>query len=340
MALTKVEVGVLSTFRALQASAIDGGYQVALRQLDLADLPGGGEVLIRVAYSSLNYKDGLAITARGKIVRQLPLVLGIDLAGTVVESRSPRFAPGDRVLAIGQGLGEQEWGGYSQMARVRADLVESVPPEFDFEQAMALGTAGFTAMLCVLGLEHMGVVPESGPIAVTGAAGGVGSIAVLLLSQLGYRVVAVTGRPEAHDYLRDLGAAAFVDRALLAQPGPALQPQRWAGGIDNVGGPILANLIAQTRYEGAIAACGMAADTTLAVSVFPFILRNVALLGISSTQTREPKRSRCWARLARDVDPVKLRQIYRVEPLSKLPELAAAIMAGRIRGRVVIDVNR
>ncbi|MBM3274799.1 MAG: oxidoreductase [Candidatus Sericytochromatia bacterium] len=329
----------LRNFRALYAQRRDGGYSVAFRDLTAADLPEKGDVLIRVAYSSLNYKDGLAITARGKIIREFPIVPGIDLAGEVVESRTPHFAPGDRVLAIGQGLGEIDWGGYSQMARVRADWVTKIPPPFTPETAMALGTAGFTAMLCVMGLEHQGVVPDSGPVFVTGAGGGVGSIAVLLLARLGYRVVAITGRPEVHDYLRGLGAAEFADRQAFETPGPALQPQRFAGGVDNVGGTILANLIAQTRYEGAVAACGMAHDTDLAVSIFPFILRNVALLGTSSSNTREPKRSHCWDRLARDTDLAMLRRIYRIEPLSRLPELAEDIMAGRIRGRVVVDVN-
>lgn len=331
----------LETFRALVAepSPEGKGYTVGFKELSTADLPGQGEVLVRVAYSSLNYKDGLAITARGKIVRALPLVLGIDLAGTVVESRSPRFRPGDRVVGIGQGLGELEWGGYGQMARVRADLLSPVPEAFSLEQVMALGTAGFTAMLCVMGLEHMGVRPESGDIVVTGAGGGVGSIAVMLLAGLGYRVVAVTGRPETHEFLRGLGAADFLDRAEFEKPGAPLQPQRWAGGVDNVGGTILANVISQTKYEGAVAACGMAHATDLHVSIFPFILRNVALLGTSSSNTQEPKRSECWRRLARDVSPEKLARIYRVEPMSRLPELAEQIMAGRIQGRIVIDVD-
>jgi acrylyl-CoA reductase (NADPH) len=329
----------LETFRALYAQRQDGGYAVAFRDLTPADLPEKGEVLVRVACSSLNYKDGLAITAKGKIIREFPMVPGIDLAGEVIESRSPRFVPGDLVLAIGQGLGEIDWGGYSQMARVRAEWVTKIPPAFSPETAMALGTAGFTAMLCVLGLEHQGVLPESGPVFVTGAGGGVGSIAVLLLARLGYRVVAITGRPEVHDFLRDLGAAEFADRRAFETPGAALQPQRFAGGVDNVGGTILANLIAQTRYEGAVAACGMAHDVDLAVSIFPFILRNVSLLGTSSSNTREPKRSECWDRLARDTDLAMLRRIYRVEPLSNLLALADDIMAGRIRGRVVIDVN-
>lgn len=333
--------GLLSPFRALVAeSATEGkGYQVGFKDLAPGDLPGTGDVLVRVAYSSLNYKDGLAVTARGKIVRALPLVLGIDLAGTVVESRSPRFAPGDKVLAIGQGLGELEWGGYSQLARVRSDLLSVVPEPFTLEHAMALGTAGFTAMLCVMGLEHMGVRADSGDLVVTGAGGGVGSIAVMLLGKLGYRVVAVTGRPETHDFLRDLGAADFRHRSEFETPGAPLQPQRWAGGVDNVGGAILANVIAQTRYDGAVAACGMAHDTDLTVSIFPFILRNVALLGTSSSNTQEPRRGECWRRLAQDVPLDKLAKIYRVEPLSRVPELADQIMAGKIRGRTVIDVN-
>ncbi len=338
-ACTSGPAGVLSPFRALVAEQNDSGYRVGFRDLESPELPAAGEVLVRVAYSSLNYKDGLAVTGKGKIVRKLPLVLGIDLAGTVVESQSPNFKPGDRVLAIGQGLGELEWGGYAQMARVRADQLGKVPDVFSLEQAMALGTAGFTAMLCVMGLEHMGVMPDSGDIVVSGAGGGVGSIAIMLLAKLGYRVVAVTGRPEVHEYLRGLGAADFRDRSEFEKPGAALQPQRWAGGVDNVGGPILANIIAQTKYEGAVAACGMAADTDLTVSIFPFILRSVSLLGTSSTNTHDPKRSRCWQRLAQDVPLDLLSKIYRVEPLSRILELADAIMAGKIRGRTVIDVN-
>jgi acrylyl-CoA reductase (NADPH) len=329
----------VETFRALIAESTDSGYRVALRDLAHSELPDAGEVLVRVAYSALNYKDGLAITAKGKIIRTLPLVLGIDLAGTVLDSRSPRFAPGDRVLAIGQGLGELEWGGYSQVARVRADLLTRVPEPFGLAQGMALGTAGFTAMLSIMGLEHMGVRPESGDVLVTGAAGGVGSIAVMLLAALGYRVVAATGRPETHEYLRELGAAAFVHRSELERPGPPLQAQRWAGAVDSVGGQILANVIAQTRYGGAVAACGMAHDTSLAVSVFPFILRNVTLLGTSSGTTADPRRGSCWARLAQDTPLDGLARIYRVEPMTRLPELAHAILAGQIRGRVVIDVN-
>ena len=268
------------------------------------------------------------------------MVLGIDLAGTVVSSSSPEFSPGDRVVGIAQGLGELDWGGYAEQQRVKADAIVPLPDGLDVEQAMAIGTAGFTAMLCVLALEQGGVMPSDREVVVTGAAGGVGSLAVMLLARRGYRVAASTGRPELEPYLRNLGATSIVPREELAKKGPPMQSERWAGAVDTVGGDTLANLIAQTVYEGAVAACGMAGGAELQTAVWPFILRNVALLGVSSLRTSKPKRIAAWSRLAADVDPDKLRDLRRIEPLSKIRELSEEVLAGQTRGRVVVDVAR
>ncbi|HEX8618416.1 MAG TPA: MDR family oxidoreductase [Thermoanaerobaculia bacterium] len=312
------------TFNALVAR--ENG--VALEQLD--ELPGEG-VTLDVAYSSLNYKDALAVTRRGKIVRRFPMVLGIDVAGT---SES-----GEQLVAVGQGLGESEWGGYTQRARIQEDALVPLPPGMSLEQSMQIGTAGFTAMLCVLALERNDVRPDSREVIVTGAAGGVGSIAVLLLAKLGYRVAASTGRPELASYLRGLGATSIVPREELANAGAPMQKERWAGGIDTVGGTTLANVYAQTAYGGAVACCGMAGGNELATTVWPLILRNVSLLGVSSIRTPRAQRLEAWSRLARDVDFEKLASLSRTEPLSKIFELSEEILAGNIRGRVVIDVN-
>jgi acrylyl-CoA reductase (NADPH) len=312
------------TFNALVARE----NAVAFEQLD--ELPPG-DVTVDIAFSSLNYKDALAVTRRGKIVRKFPMVLGIDLAGTT-ES-------GQKVLATGQGLGESEWGGYTQRQRVREDVLVPVPDGMSLEQAMQLGTAGITAMLCVLALERNNVVPDDREVVVTGAAGGVGSIAVLLLAKLGYRVAASTGRPELEDYLRGLGATSIVHRDELANPGAPMQKERWAGAVDTVGGTTLANLYAQTAYGGAVAACGMAGGHEVQTTVWPMILRNVSFLGVSSLRTPLAERKQAWSRLASDVDFEKLGTLSRTEPLSKIFELSEEIMAGRVRGRVVIDVN-
>jgi len=326
------------TFRALIAEKTDGGYRTELRDLDDSALKG--EVLVDVAYSSLNYKDGLAVTARGKIIRKFPMVLGIDLAGTVVESSSPDYEPGERVVACGQSLGETEWGGYAQRQRVRAEVLVPLPDALTFEQAMALGTAGFTAMLCALALEQMAVKPSEREFVVTGATGGVGSIAVMLLARRGYKVAASTGRPELEEYLRSLGAASIVPRDELAKKSAPLESERWGGGVDTVGGQTLATLFAQTAYGGAIACCGMAGGGELNAFVWPLILRNVSLLGVSSVQTPLAQRRIAWAALAEEVDRDKLASIARVEPLSRIQELADDITSGRVRGRVIIDVNR
>ena len=310
---------------------------VAFEALDA--LPPG-EVTVDVAYSSLNYKDALAVTRRGKIVRRFPMVLGIDLAGVVADSQHADFATGTNVLAVGQGLGESEWGGYAQRQSVRADALLPLPSGLSTEQAMQLGTAGFTAMLCVMALERNNVVPDSREVVVTGAAGGVGSIAVLLLAKLGYRVAASTGRSELADYLHTLGAQTIVTRDELANPGAPMQKERWSGGIDTVGGTTLANVFAQTAYGGAVACCGMAGGNELATTVWPLILRNVSLLGVSSIRTPKAERAEAWTRLASDIDLAKLAELSRTEPLSRIFELSEEILAGRVRGRIAIDVNR
>jgi len=326
------------TFRALYAEKADAGYRVDLRDLDDGDLRG--DVLVDVAYSSLNYKDGLAITAKGKIIRKFPMVLGIDLAGTVVESSSPDFEPGDRVVGLAHGLGETEWGGYAQRQRVRADVLVPLPAALSFEQAMALGTAGFTAMLCALALEQMDVRPNERELVVTGAGGGVGSIAVMLLARRGFKVAASTGRPELEPYLRGLGASSIVPREELSKKSAPLESEKWGGGVDTVGGQTLSTLFAQTAYGGAIACCGMAGGGELNAFVWPLILRNVSLLGVSSLLTPLAQRKRAWNALAEEIDGDKLASLSRVEPMSRIRELAEEIVGGKVRGRIVIDVNR
>lgn len=327
------------TFRALMIVDHEGKPKAEFRQLAQADLPDH-DVLVEVSYSTVNYKDGLAVCGKGRIARRLPMVAGIDLAGTVVESRSPDWSPGDKVIVNGWGLSETEWGGYSRFQRLRPQWLTRLPAAFSMEQAMAVGTAGYTAALCVLALEDWGTVaPGGAEVLVTGAAGGVGSTAIALLSAGGYRVTAATGRPETQDYLAGLGATAFVERAALAERGGALQKERWGGAVDSVGSVTLANVLAQTVYGGAVAACGLAGGMDLPATVAPHILRSVALLGVDSVMAPQAKRDRAWDLLARRLDKAHLASIARTEPLSALPELAADIVAGRIRGRVVIDVN-
>lgn len=326
-------------FTALMVEDSGSGPRGSFRELSVADLPDH-EVLVDVAYSALNYKDGLAVTGKGKICRKLPMVAGIDLAGTVAESRSPLWRPGDRVVVTGYNLSESEWGGYSQRQRVKAEWCVRVPDAFSLEQAMAIGTAGFTAMLAVMGLEHMGVAPGGREVVVTGAGGGVGSVAVTVLARLGYPVVAVTGRPDLHGYLRELGVTGFLDRSALEPEGPGLQRERWAGGVDSVGGTMLANIVAQTVRHGCIAVCGLAASSNLPLTVFPLILRGVCLYGVDSGLPPRARREEAWQRLARDLDPAKLAAMTTTAPLSQVPVLAEEILAGRVRGRTVIDVNR
>lgn len=328
-----------ATFKALVLNQQDGRTIAELIDLTETDLPPG-DVRVAVDYSSLNYKDGLAVTGKGKIVRQFPMVPGIDLAGTVLASTAPDYAPGDRVVLTGWGVGERYWGGYAQQARVRADWLVPMPDARDSRWAMAVGTAGFTAMLSVLALEQAGVRPDAAkPVLVTGASGGVGSLAVVLLAQLGYRVTAGTGRPENEPYLRELGAVEFVDRETLSQPCRPLEAQRWSGVVDTVGGQVLARALAETDLHGAVAACGLAGGVELPTTVMPFILRGVKLLGIdSATCPAEPRRL-AWARLVRDLPTAVLDRITQVIPLADVPRWAETILAGQVRGRIVVDLR-
>jgi len=326
------------SFKAVVAEDVDGKTRVSIKQLTLGDLPDL-DVLVEVAYSTLNYKDGLAVSGKGKIARRLPMVCGIDLAGTVLESKSPDWQPGDKVIVNGFGLSESQWGGYSQKQRVKSDWLIRLPSVFSLKQAMAIGTAGYTAMLCVLGLEQMGVRPEGREVLVTGGAGGVGSVAIAVLARLGYKVIASTGRAETHDYLKSLGAVGCIDRAALLEKGPPLQKERWAGAVDSVGSQTLANVLAQIAYGGAVAACGLAGGSDLPSTVLPFILRGVSLIGIDSVMAPRARRQTAWDRLARDLDRAKLDAMTTVEPMSQLPQLAEQILKGQVRGRMVIDVN-
>lgn len=327
------------TFRGLVVEA--AGAPPVLRDLPLESLPAG-DVRIAVDHSSLNYKDGLAITGKGPILQSYPMVPGIDLAGTVVESDSPAWKPGDRVILTGWGIGERHWGGYAQQARVKSAWLVPLPEGMTTTQAMAIGTAGFTAMLCVLALEERGLTPERAAgreIVVTGAAGGVGSVAVALLAKLGYNVTAVSGRAEARDYLRELGARQVIgrDELPLTSRRP-IESQRWAGGVDVVGGDTLVAVLRQAAYESSIACCGMAGGTELSTSVFPFILRGVGLLGVESVTVPFERRLVAWSRLARDLPPDALACLTQVVSLAEVPRRAEDILAGKVRGRVVVEV--
>lgn len=326
------------SFSAVVADQVDGKPTAAIKTLTVDDLPDH-DVLVDVEYSTLNYKDGLAVSGKGRICRSFPMVCGIDLAGTVAQSASSAFSPGDKVLVNGYGLSESHWGGYSQKARVKSDWLVKLPDAFTAQQAMAIGTAGYTAMLCVLALEKHGVTPDKGAVVVTGAAGGVGSVAVAVLAKLGYEVVASTGRPETQAYLADLGASDFIDRAELGGDAKPIGRERWAGGVDSVGSNTLANLLAQISYGGCVAACGLAGGGDLPGSVFPFILRGVTLAGVDSVMAPMAARVEAWQRLAADLPTEKLDAMTTVEPMSKISELAGAILKGATRGRVVIDVN-
>lgn len=329
------------TFTAMVIEDHEGKARSALRQLTLADLPDD-DVLVEVQYSALNYKDGLAVCGnRNKVARSLPMVGGIDLAGTVVESRSPLWKAGDAVVLNGFGLSETHWGGYTRFQRVKAEWLVRLPDAFTPLQAMAIGTAGYTAALCVDALTRWGhAQPGKGQVLVTGAAGGVGSVAITLLARAGYQVTASTGRPDTHDYLRSLGATAFIDRASLQGALRPLQRETWAGAVDSVGGITLANVLAQMEYGAGAAACGLAGGMDLPATVLPHILRGVALLGVDSVMAPMALREAAWQRLARDLDLAHLDTITTVEPMSKLPALGEAILAGQVRGRVVIDVAR
>lgn len=326
-------------FNAIVIEKDEQGQRAAVQALDEAQLPPGN-VTVAVAYSTLNYKDGLAITGQGPVVRSFPMVPGIDLVGTVQSSQHADFKPGDAVLLNGWGVGEGHWGGLAQQARLDGDWLIPLPKGFTPAEAMAIGTAGYTAMLCVIALERHGVTPDKGEVLVTGANGGVGSFAIALLAKLGYKVVASTGRSSEHDYLKRLGASEVIDRASLSAPGKPLGKERWAGAVDSVGSHTLANVCASTRYHGAVAACGLAQGMDFPGSVAPFILRGVALLGIDSVKRPKADRIEAWDRLARDLDRELLPLISREIGLSEAVEVASQLLAGTVRGRVVVDVNR
>ena len=312
----------------------------AIAFLTLADLPDE-KVLVAVEYSSLNYKDGLVVTGKGRVCRSLPMVGGIDLAGTIIESEDNRYKAGDKVLVNGYGLSENHWGGYSQMQRVNPDFLVKLDTRFSSEQAMAIGTAGYTAMLCVMAIQDHGVKPEDGAVLVTGASGGVGSMAVMLLAKLGYSVTASTGRVEGmQNFLRKLGASEVIDRAVFDAESKPLAAEQWAAVVDSVGAQPLASVLAQVKYEGIVAACGLAAGMGLPTTVAPFILRAVTLRGIDSVMASQPRRARAWAAMAELIDTDVLATLYEVRPMSDLPMLGEKILAGQVKGRVVIDVNR
>lgn len=326
-------------FTAIVVEKIDEHYQAQVATLDESRLPPG-DVVVDVAYSTLNYKDALAISGKGPVVRAFPMVPGIDLAGTVETSTYPVFAAGDKVLLNGWGIGEQHWGGLAQKARVRGEWLTPLPQGLSLRQSMAIGTAGYTAMLCVMALERHGLTCADGDVLVTGASGGVGSIAITLLAKLGYRVIASTGRPQESDYLHGLGAAEIIDRRTLSEPGRPLQKERWAAAIDSVGSHTLANVCASIRADGAVAACGLAQGLDFPATVAPFILRGVSLLGINSVTRPEAERFEAWRRLARDLDAASLDAITREISLGDAIPAADELLKGAVRGRLVVDVNR
>ena len=331
------------TFQALLLTQADGKTAAAVTQLDESALPADGNVLVAVDYSTINFKDGLAITGRAPVVRKWPMVAGIDGAGTVLDSSDPRWRTGDRVVLNGFGVGETHWGCLAQRARLQGDWLVRLPDAFTSRQAMAIGTAGYTAMLSVLALERGGalgaVKPGDGEVLVTGASGGVGSVAIAILSKLGYRVVASTGKTAEADFLRALGAADVIDRAELGAPGKPLQKERWADVVDSVGSHTLVNACAQVRYGGVVTACGLAQGMDFPASVAPFILRGVTLAGIDSVMAPMSLRETAWKRLAQDLAPDRLQAITREIRLGEAIDAASQIMAGGMRGRVVVDVN-
>lgn len=326
-------------FKGILIEKDESGYRAAIKEIDEAQLPEGN-VTVRVSHSTLNYKDGLAITGKGPVVRKFPMVPGIDLVGTVEESTHPEYKAGDGVLLNGWGVGETHWGGLAQKARLNGDWLIPLPAKFSPQQAMAIGTAGYTAMLCVLALERHGVKPTDGEILVTGAAGGVGSVALAILSKLGYSAVAVTGRPQDADYLKSLGAVEVLERSLFSSPGKPLGKERWAGAVDVVGSHVLANVCATTKYRGVVTACGLAAGMDFPSSVAPFILRGVTLAGVDSVMCPRVDRLQAWQRLGTDLDIEKLEEISRIVGLSEAIPLASSLLKGEIRGRVIVDVNQ
>ena len=326
-------------FKGILIEKDEAGYRAAVRDLDDAQLPEG-DVTVRVSHSTLNYKDGLAITGKGPVVRRFPMVPGIDLVGTVESSSHPDYQAGDAVLLNGWGVGEVHWGGLAQKARLNGDWLVPLPAQFSAQQAMAIGTAGYTAMLCILALERHGVTLEQGEIVVTGAAGGVGSVAVSVLAKLGYTVVAVSGRPEEADYLKHLGASEILGREEFSAPGKPLGKERWAGAIDVVGSVTLANICAGVKYRGIVTACGLAGGMDFPATVAPFILRGVTLAGIDSVMCPRAERLEAWRRLGTDLDIGKLNLISTEVSLAEAIPMAEKMMAGAIRGRIIVDVNR
>lgn len=324
-------------FNALVLNQVEGKTTAAVEQLELSDLPTE-DVLIKVDYSSLNYKDGLAVTGKGKIIRNFPMVPGIDLVGTVEESADSRYSKGDKVVLTGWGVGENYWGGYAEYARLKGDWLVPLPEGMDPVRTMEIGTAGLTAMLCVMALEEGGVTPESGPVIVSGAAGGVGSVAVAILSGLGYKVTAITGRPETENYLRGLGASEIVSREEMAEPARPLEKQRWAGAVDTVGDNILGRILAETDYSGVVAACGLAASFKLPTTVMPFILRNVRLQGVDSVMCPLERRQQAWNRLKTELPDNALGEIAQLIALDEVPEYAEQITNGQVKGRVVVKL--
>lgn len=326
------------TFRAIQLSKTDDGQTSAIVDLTENDLMDG-DVTVEVSHSTINYKDGLAMTGAAPVVRTWPLVPGIDFVGTVTKSEHGSWKAGDKVVLNGWGVGEAHFGGYSQRARVKGDWLVALPDAISPERAMAIGTAGYTSMLCVLGLERQGIKPVDGDIVVTGAAGGVGSVAIALLAKLGYNVIASTGRASEEAYLKSLGASEIIDRNTLSEPGRPMGKERWIGAVDAVGSHTLANVIAQTKYGGAVTACGLAQGMDLPSSVMPFILRGVQLIGIDSVMAPLARRQEAWNRLAQDLDLAKLDAMSETIGLGDVAEVAPKILAGQVRGRVIVDVN-
>jgi acrylyl-CoA reductase (NADPH) len=328
----------LATFKAIRIDKAEKGTTAALVQFDEADLMEG-DVTVRVEWSTLNYKDGLAVTGKAPVVRRFPMIAGIDFAGTVEQSSHPRWKAGDRVICNGWGLGETHLGAYAEKARVKGDWLVRLPDNVSARNAMAIGTAGYTAMLAVLALEQHGVTPASGPVVVTGAAGGVGSVAIAILAKLGHHIIASTGRVSETDYLKGLGAAEVIDRNELSGPAKPLARERWAGGVDSVGSTTLANLLSMTKYRGAIAACGLAAGMDLPTSVAPFILRGVCLLGIDSVMCPLELREVAWKRLGSDLETAKLAEITNEIDLDDVIGTAGKILAGQVRGRIVVKIS-
>ncbi len=328
----------MSTFKAIVITKTEAGQAVRLTDFDDKDLMEG-DVTVRVEWSTLNYKDGLALTGKSPVVRRFPMIAGIDLAGTVEASTHPAWKPGDKVVLNGWGLGETHLGAYAQKARVKGEWLVRLPQSMSAREAMAIGTAGYTAMLAVMALERAGIVPARGPVIVTGASGGVGSVAVALLAKLGYSVIASTGRPEEAAYLKGLGAAEIIERTELTGPVRPIAKERWAGGIDSVGSTTLANLLSMTRYGGAVAACGLAGGIDLPGSVAPFILRGVSLLGIDSVMCPMPLRQEAWRRLERDLERGKIAAMISVIGLAEVIEAGARIIAGKVRGRIVVNIG-